>query len=91
MSIADFLMGRLKQKNPQGYQFIQQVRQSGRDPGDVLKEMYAKGQINDSQLNTIQRQGRMFGINIPQDEIAKIKSSKTQPKNVQNGKFGGWF
>lgn len=91
MSIADFLMQRLKKTNPKGYQFIQQVRQSGRDPGDVLKEMYSKGQINDSQLNTIQKQGRMFGVNIPQSEIEKIKSSKTQPKNMPGGKFGGWF
>ena len=59
MSIADFLMGRLKQKNPQEYQFIQQVRQSGRDPGDdvCLESTFLK--TNSQKLNQVRLNQRM--------------------------------
>ena len=92
MALTDLLLNQLKKKNPQGYQFVMQVKQSGQNPTTVLREMYQKGQINDSQLNVIQKQGRLFGVNIPQSEIAKIKAVdnsavKPQPKS----KFGGWF
>jgi len=89
MSLVNVLMNQLKTKNPQGYKFVNEVRQSGRNPNDVLKEMYKNGQINDSQLSQIQKQGRMFGVNISNSDIDKIKTAKTQPK--QTKKFGGWF
>lgn len=89
MSLVNILMNQLKTKNPQGYKFVNEVRQSGRNPNDVLKEMYQKGQINDSQLSQIQRQGKMFGVNISDSDLAKIKTAKTQPQ--QTKKFGGWF
>ena len=85
MSIQQTLLNRLKQTNPQGYNRLMQLKNSGRNPVDVLCEMYQKGEINDSQLYQIQRQGRLFGINIPEGEISKIKS--ITPKKVG----GGWF
>ena len=90
MALVDMLLNRLKTQNPQGYRFVQKVRQSGRNPTDVLREMYQKGQINDQQLATIQRQGRMFGVNISNQEIEKIKSVDIKPVTT-NKKFGGWF
>ena len=93
MALTDLLLNQLKKKNPQGYQFVMQVRQSGRNPTDVMREMYQKGQLNDAQLNMIQKQGRLFGLNIPQSEISKIKAVENSPKiNPQpKSKFGGWF
>lgn len=89
MALVDILMKRLQMQNPQAYKFVSEVRQSGRDPNDVLREMYQKGQINDQQLAQIQRQGKMFGVNISNADLAKIKAieNKPQPK----AKFGGWF
>ena len=89
MALVDLLMKRLQMQNPQGYKFVQEVRQSGRNPNDVLREMYQKGQINDQQLATIQRQGRMFGVNISNEEINKIKAIDNRP--TSKPKFGGWF
>jgi len=89
MALVDVLMNRLKKQNPAGYKFVSEVRQSGRDPNDVLREMYQKGQINDQQLAQIQRQGRMFGVNISSADIAKIKAIENKPST--NKKFGGWF
>ena len=89
MGLMEMLLNRLKNQNPQAYQFIVQVRQSGRDPNDVLREMYQKGQINDAQLARIQSQGRMFGIHISNEDLQKIKAvDNPSPKPK---KFGGWF
>ena len=89
MALVDILMNRLRVQNPQGYKFVQEVRRSGRNPNDVLREMYQKGQINDQQLSQIQRQGRMFGVTISNEDIAKIKAVNNQP--TSKPKFGGWF
>ncbi len=92
MALVDMLMNRLKIQNPQAYKFVDEVRRSGRNPNDVLREMYQKGQINDQQLSQIQKQGRMFGVNISNSDLAKIKSVENQPKTKPaNNKFGGWF
>ena len=89
MALVDILMKRLQMQNPQAYKFVNEVRQSGRNPNDVLREMYRSGQINDQQLSTIQRQGRMFGVNITNEDIAKIKAVDIKPN--AKPKFGGWF
>lgn len=91
MALVDLLLNRLKAQNPAGYKFVMEVKQSGRNPYDVLHEMYSNGQINDAQLNQLQQQGRMFGVRITNDDIAKIKGSKQDIKPTNNGKFGGWF
>ena len=89
MALVDLLMNRLKTHNPAGYKFVNEVRQSGRNPNDILREMYQKGQINDQQLAQIQQQGRMFGVHISNEDIAKIKAVDIKP--ASNKKFGGWF
>ena len=89
MALVDILMNRLKVQNPAGYKFVSEVRRSGRNPNDVLREMYQKGQINDQQLSQIQQQGRMFGVRISNEDIAKIKAVDVKP--ASNKKFGGWF
>ena len=89
MALVDVLLSRLKTQNPAGYKFVMEVRQSGRNPNDVLREMYQKGQINDAQLDQLQRQSRMFGVRISNDDIAKIKAVEIQPNTGK--KFGGWF
>lgn len=89
MALVDVLMNRLRIQNPQAYKFVSEVRQSGRNPNDVLREMYQKGQINDQQLAQIQKQGRMFGVNISDADINRIKAVESKP--TSKPKFGGWF
>ena len=90
MAIVDILLNRLKAQNPAGYKFVMEVKQSGKNPNDVLREMYRNGQINDEQLSTIQQQGRMFGIRITNEDIARIKE-QPEIKPTKPNKFGGWF
>lgn len=90
MAMIDLLLNRLKVQNPSGYKFVMEVKQSGRNPNDVLREMYQKGQINDSQLNQLQKQARMFGVNISNQDLEKIKSVDVKPTST-NKMFGGWF
>ena len=85
----DVLLNRLKMQNPSGYKFVMEVKQSGRNPYDVLRDMYQRGQINDQQLAQIQQQGRMFGLRITDQDIAKIKAINNKP--TPNKNFGGWF
>ena len=90
MGIAQILLNRLKVQNPAGYKFVMEVKQSGKNPNDVLREMYKSGQINDSQLDQLQKQARMFGVSISNQDIEKIKSVDIKPTPT-NSKFGGWF
>lgn len=90
MALTEMLLNRLKTQNPAGYKFVMEVKQSGKNPTTVLREMYQKGQINDAQLNQLQKQARMFGVNISNQEIEKIKSVDVKPV-TSNKKFGGWF
>ena len=62
-----------------------EVKQSGKNPNDVLREMYKNGQITDDQLSQLQKQARMFGVRISNEDINKIKSVNNQPKKY------GWF
>ena len=79
-------------QNPQGFKFVNEVRQSGRNPNEVLQEMYRKGQINDQALAQIQKQGKMLGIQISNEDINRIKAVENKPRvNPTNKKFGGWF
>ena len=89
MALVDVLMNRLRTQNPQAYKFVSEVRQSGRNPNDVLREMYRNGQINDQQLAQIQRQGKMFGVHITNEDLARIKAVENKPQPTK--KFGGWF
>ena len=89
MALVDVLLNRLKTQNPAGYKFVMDVKRSGRNPNDVLREMYQKGQITDAQLDQLQRQSLMFGVRISNEDIAKIKAVDSTPKTGK--KFGGWF
>ena len=89
MALVDILMRRLQIQNPQAYKFVDEVRRSGRNPNEVLQEMYQKGQINDQQLAQIQKQGRMFGVNISDADINRIKAVESKP--TPKPTFGGWF
>lgn len=74
MSLQDYLLQRLKTSNPQGYKAFTEIKDSGRDPYDVLREMYSDGEINDSQLDAIVGQMRLFGVSISQEDMGKIKT-----------------
>ena len=92
MSLQEMLLNRLKTQNPAGYKFVMNVKQSGKNPIDVLREMYQKGQINDAQLSQIQAQGRMFGVRITADDLSKIKAVDNNVNTpTTNKKYGGWF
>lgn len=89
MSIQQMLLNRLKSTNPQGYNRLMQLKNSGKNANQILSEMYQKGEINDSQLSQIQKQGRLFGVNISNNDIEKIKAKEV--KATPKTKFGGWF
>ncbi|MFR6361663.1 hypothetical protein [Amedibacterium intestinale] len=56
----DMLMNMLKQQNPQGYQQLQQLMNSGQDPNKILEQMM--GNLNPQQKAQIQQMAKQFGI-----------------------------
>lgn len=56
----DMLMNMLKQQNPQGYQQLQQLMNSGQDPNKILEQMM--GNLNPQQKAQIQQMDKQFGI-----------------------------
>ncbi len=56
----DMLMNMLKQQNPQGYQQLQQLMNSGQDSNKILEQMM--GNLNPQQKAQIQQMAKQFGI-----------------------------
>lgn len=56
----DMLMNMLKQQNPQGYQQLQQLMNSGQDPNKILEQMM--GNLNPQQKAQIKQMAKQFGI-----------------------------
>ena len=56
----EMAMNLLKQRNPQGYQMLQQMMSSGRNPQDILKEMTSK--MSPQQIEQIRQMASQFGI-----------------------------
>lgn len=56
----EMAMSLLKQSNPQGYQMLQQMMNSGRNPQEILKEMTSK--MSSQQMEQVKQMASQFGI-----------------------------
>ena len=54
------LMNMLQQRNPQGYQKLQQMMNSGQDPNKILNDLM--GQMTPEQKAQLQKLASQFGI-----------------------------
>lgn len=54
------LMNMLRQQNPQGYQQLQQMMQSGANPNQLLQQMMS--QMTPQQKAQLQQMANQFGI-----------------------------
>lgn len=54
------LMNMLQQRNPQGYQQLQQMMQSGQDPNKIAQQMMA--QMSPQQKAQLEQMAKQFGI-----------------------------
>lgn len=92
MGLFDMFLNRLKNQSPEKYKAFMAIRNSGKDPMDVLGEMYGKGELNDSQLNQVANMLARMGKPIPQSELSRIRSNKGQnPEAQPKGRFKGIF
>lgn len=56
----EMLINMLKQKNPQGFEQLKQMQESGQDPNKILEGMMSK--MTPEQKAQIQQFGSQFGI-----------------------------
>lgn len=60
MNPQQMAMNMLKQKNPEGYQMLQQMMNSGQDPQKILNDMTSR--MNPQQMEQIKQMASQFGI-----------------------------
>ena len=70
--IISMLMQRLQSKNPQGYQFANQLMQNGGNPEGVLKQML--GNMSPEQKQNILNQAKSY--NCPNEILSRIQNMK---------------
>ena len=54
LALQQMLLNQLKQKNPQGYNQIISMMNSGQSPQDILNNMRANGSVSQEQINQAQ-------------------------------------
>lgn len=62
----------MKVKNPQGYQFINQLMQSNGDPNVILNQMMGKATPEEKQ--NLLNQGQNYGV--PNEILSKFQNLK---------------
>lgn len=60
ISLQQLLMNMLRQQNPKGYQELQQMMNSGRDPQQILAELTSN--MTPQQLQQLKAYANQFGI-----------------------------
>lgn len=60
MSNEDMLLNMLKQQNPQGYQTLMSLRNSGQNPDAILQQMM--GNISPQQKAQIEQFAKQFNL-----------------------------
>lgn len=83
MSLQQILLNKLKAQNPKAYETLLEIKRSGKDPNEVLREMRASGRITDAQLEAAKRQARLLGASLPEE------GENPQPK--AKSPFSGLF
>lgn len=80
------LMNRLKAINPRAYNALRGIS----DPDAYLREAVKSGRVTPAQLRQVQRQARLFGVEISDAQIAKycaIDENSTKSRVNLNGLF----
>lgn len=70
--IISMLMQRLQGKNPQGYQMVNQMMQSGGNPEAMLKQVL--GNASPEQRQQVLNAAKSYGA--PNDALSKIQNMK---------------
>ena len=66
------LMNMLKQKNPQGYNMINQLRQSGGNPNAILNQMM--GNMQPQQKQQLLQSAKQYGV--PDNVLSHFQNMK---------------
>lgn len=72
MAIIQTMMGQMKVKNPQGYQFVNNLMQNNGNPNAILNQVF--GQIKPEVRQNILNQAKEYGV--PENILAKIQNIK---------------
>lgn len=72
MSIIQTMMGQIKVKNPQGYQFVNNLMQNGGNPNAILKQMLS--QLKPEQKQQILNQAKGYGC--PTNILSQLQNMK---------------
>lgn len=70
--VINMLMQKLQKTNPQGYSMINQMRQNGGNPNDLLKQVM--GKASPEQRQQILNTARSYGA--PDNILSKIQNMK---------------
>ena len=70
--IIQMLMTQLRTQNPQGYNMLNQMMQSGVSPQQFLNQMV--GNSNPQQMQQILQQAKQFGV--PDNFLAQMQNMK---------------
>ena len=72
MSIIQTMMNQMKVRNPQGYQFVNNLMQNNGNPNAILNQVF--GQIKPEVRQNILNQAKEYGV--PENILAKIQNIK---------------
>lgn len=66
------LLKNIQQNNPQGYQFVNQLKKNGGDINSILRQML--GKISPEQKQQVLNTAKGYGV--PENILAKIQNMK---------------
>ncbi len=72
MSIIQTMMGQMKVKNPQGYQFVNNLMQNNGNPNAILNQVF--GQIKPEVRQNILNQAKGYGC--PTNILSQLQNMK---------------
>lgn len=58
--LINSLLGKLRSQNPQAYQELVSLMNSGKSPNQVLNELLSSGKINQQQINQAQQLANQY-------------------------------
>jgi hypothetical protein len=70
--MLSMMMNRLRNINPQGYQTVNSMMQSGGNPKQLLQQMV--GNADNNQMQHVLQQGRSMGI--PDNILSQLQNMK---------------
>lgn len=70
--IISMLMNQLQNRNPQGYQMINKMMNSGGNPQDMLQQIM--GNATPQQMENILKQAKNYGV--PENILSQVQNMK---------------